>query len=208
MPSDPGAGSVAARRLHPLTIVFATFGIARGMLWPALAGGIGFGGRLDRALPIFLGVLAIPAMIGAAVRYHRFRWRLTADELVLDSGLLMRRNRVIPFARVQNVEVRQGALQRVLGVAELRVETAGSGLEAEAVLAVLGLEDARAARAELLEGRRGPAPLTRRAPNPPTPPLRGGARRERPRPTRRASSWPASPPAICCWPAPPRTRPA
>jgi putative membrane protein len=206
MPSDPGAGSVAARRLHPLTIVFATFGIARGMLWPALAGGIGFGGRLDRALPIFLGVLAIPAMIGAAVRYHRFRWRLTADELVLDSGLLMRRNRVIPFARVQNVEVRQGALQRVLGVAELRVETAGSGLEAEAVLAVLGLEDARAARAELLEGRGGGEGGG--GGGSPTPPPRGGARRERPRPTRRASSWPASPPAICCWPAPPRTRPA
>jgi putative membrane protein len=149
--------SEASRRLHPLTLIFATVGIARSMLFPAIAGGFGVGGRFDRALPIFLLVLAVPAVIGAAVKYHRYRWRLTADELILDSGLLLRRNRVIPFARVQNVEVRQGALQRVFGVAELRVETAGSGVEAEALLSVLALDDARRARAELLAGRHGAA---------------------------------------------------
>lgn len=155
MPSEAAAGR--GRRLHPLTVVFAATGIARSMIWPAIAGGVGVGGRLDAALPIFLAVLAIPALIGAAVKYARYRWHLTAEELVLESGLLNRRNRVIPFARVQNVEVRQGPVQRVFGVAELRVETAGSGREAEAVLSVLSVEDAQGARAELLAGRRGAA---------------------------------------------------
>ena len=157
MPSDGAAAGTQGRRLHPLTLAFATVGIARAMLWPAIVGGIGVGGRLEAALPIFLAVLAVPALIGAAVKYAFYRWRLTHDELVLDSGLLNRRNRVIPFARVQNVEVRQGPVQRVFAVAELRVETAGSGAEAEAVLAVLSLADAQAARAELLAGRRGAA---------------------------------------------------
>lgn len=153
MPSDEAADA-RERRLHPLTLVFATAGIARSMLWPAIVGGVGIGGRLEAALPIFLAVLAVPALIGAVVKYAYFRWRLTADELVLQSGLVSRRNRVIPFARVQNVDVRQGPLQRMAGVAELRVETAGSGQEAEAVLAVLGLAEAQGARAELLARRR------------------------------------------------------
>jgi putative membrane protein len=153
MQSEEGA-EVPGRRLHPLTLVFATAGIARSMLWPAVVGGVGIGGRLEAAVPIFLAVLAVPALIGAAVKYACFRWWLTADELVLQSGLLNRRNRVIPFARVQNVDVRQGPLQRIAGVAELRVETAGAGQEAEAVLAVLGVAEAQGARAELLARRR------------------------------------------------------
>lgn len=159
MPSDAAAARLdEGRRLHPLTLVFASFAIARGMIWPALAGGFGLGdGRLGRTVPIIVAVLAVPALIGAAAKYALYRWRLDADELLLRSGVLNRQNRVIPLARVQNVEVRQGLLQRMFGVAELRVETAGTGLQAEAVLSVLGLEEAQALRTELLARRRASA---------------------------------------------------
>lgn len=159
MPSDAAAARLDdGARLHPLTLVFSAFGIARGMIWPALAGGFGLGdGRLGRTVPIIVAVLAVPALIGAAAKYALYRWRLDADELLLRSGVLNRQNRVIPLARVQNVEVRQGLLQRALGVAELRVETAGTGLQAEAVLSVLGLHQAQALRTELLARRRASA---------------------------------------------------
>jgi putative membrane protein len=158
MPSEAAARLDDGRRLHPLTLVFASFGIARGMIWPALAGGFGLGdGRLGRTVPIALAVLAIPALIGSAAKYALYRWRLDADELLLRSGVLNRQNRVIPLARVQNVEVRQSLLQRVLGVAEVRVETAGTGAQAEAVLSVLGLDQAQALRTELLARRRAHA---------------------------------------------------
>lgn len=160
MPSDAAAARLDAdgRRLHPLTLVFSAFGIARGMLWPAVAGGFGFGeGELDRILPIVLAVLAIPALLGAAAKYALYRWRVDADELLLRSGVLNRQNRVIPLARVQNVEVRQSLLQRVLRVAELRVETAGTGLQAEAVLSVLGVGEAQSLRTDLLARRRAQA---------------------------------------------------
>ena len=160
MPSDAAAARLDAdgRRLHPLTLVFAAFGIARGMIWPALAGGFGLGdGEVERMVPIIVGVLAIPALIGAAAKYALYRWRLDADELLLRSGVLNRQNRVIPLARVQNVEVRQSLLQRVAGVAELRVETAGTGLQAEAVLSVLGAGEAQSLRTDLLARRRAHA---------------------------------------------------
>ena len=144
-----------ARRLHPLTVGFAAFKIARNMLWPAVAGGFGIGGRVGAAIPIFVGILAVPALIGAVLTYMRYRWLLTGDELLLRSGVLNRQDRAIPLARVQNVEVRQSLVQRVFGVAELRVETAGAGAEAEAVLSVLSAADAQSVRAELLIRRRG-----------------------------------------------------
>ncbi|HEX6369097.1 MAG TPA: PH domain-containing protein [Longimicrobium sp.] len=147
------------RRLHPLTLVFSAAAIARGMIWPALAGGFGFGdGELGRALPIVAAVLSIPALLGAAAKYALYRWRVDADELLLRSGVLNRQNRVIPLARVQNVEVRQSLMQRLFGVAELRVETAGTGQQAEAVLSVLGVAQAQAVRAELLARRRAQSP--------------------------------------------------
>ena len=166
---DPGG-----RRLHPLTLGFAALGIARQMVWPALVGGFGFGdGELARFLPIFVAVLAVPALVGAGLKYALYRWRLTGDELVLRSGVLNRQNRVIPLSRVQNVEVRQSVLQRISGVAELRVETAGAGQQAEAVLSVLAVAEAQAARADLLAHRRAAAPAVEMeaADRPPVPPL-------------------------------------
>ncbi|HEX5871895.1 MAG TPA: PH domain-containing protein [Longimicrobium sp.] len=161
MPSDAAAARSLdqdGRRLHPLTLVFSAVTIGRSMIWPALAGGFGLGdGQLDRALPIILGVLAVPALIGSAAKYALYRWRVDADELLLRSGVLNRQNRVIPLARVQNVEVRQSLLQRLTGVAEVRVETAGTGQQAEAVLSVLGVGEAQAVRTDLLARRRAQA---------------------------------------------------
>jgi putative membrane protein len=156
MPSEAAAAlDDGGRRLHPLTLGFSAITIARQMVWPALVGGFGLGdGQIARMLPIFVAALAVPALIGATFKYTLYRWRLTGDELLLRSGVLSRRNRVIPLARVQNVEVRQNVLHRVLGVAELRVETAGAGTEAEAVLSVLGVAEAQAARVRLLAHRR------------------------------------------------------
>jgi putative membrane protein len=160
MPSEAAAAlAEGGRRLHPLTLGFSAVTIARQMVWPALVGGFGLGdGQIARMLPIFVAALAIPALVGATLKYTLYRWRLADDELLLRSGVLSRRNRVIPLARVQNVEVRQNVLHRVFGVAELRVETAGSGTEAEAVLSVLALAEAQAARVRLLAHRRAAAP--------------------------------------------------
>lgn len=160
MPSDAAAERLDrdGRRLHPLTLGFSAMAIARQMIWPALVGGFGLGdGQLARMVPIVVVVLAVPALLGAAAKYALYRWRLEGDELLLRSGVLNRQNRVIPLARVQNVEVRQSLVQRLARVAEVRVETAGTGQQAEAVLSVLGADVAQALRRELLARRRVPA---------------------------------------------------
>jgi putative membrane protein len=99
-----------------------------------------------------LVLLVIPSVLWAVAEYFAYRYGLTGEELVLDYGVLRRDHRVLPLARVQSIDVRQSALQRLFGVAELHVETAG-GETTEAVLSVLGIREAEALRTELLSRR-------------------------------------------------------
>lgn len=77
-----------------------------------------------------LAVFAV-AVAWELARYRRYEYELTAETFDIRSGVLSRREREIPYERVQNVDIAQNAIQRALGVAAVRLETAGgSGSEA------------------------------------------------------------------------------
>lgn len=145
-------------RLHPATLLFDTIRVGRAFILPAVVGGASAADDLSEALKWILLLLAVPALLIAVGRYLTYRYRLdeAADELIIDSGILSRRHRVIPLGRIQNIEVQQSPLQRLFGVAELRVETARMSARgrAEAELAVLGHAEAVAMQREL-RARRG-----------------------------------------------------
>jgi putative membrane protein len=146
MPSEP-------RRLHPFSIASRALRLARQLLLPAVLGGASVGGDLRGVLVWIFLILALPSVLLAAAQWLAFRFRLESDDLVIDSGVFGRRRRVIPIDRVQNVDLEQSALERLVGVAELRIETASGGREAEASLSVLSLAEARAVQADLLARR-------------------------------------------------------
>jgi putative membrane protein len=146
MPSEP-------RRLHPFAIVSRAIRLARQILFPAILGGASVGGDFQGILVWVSVLLAVPSIVIAAAQWLAFRFRLQGDELIMDSGVLARRRRVIPIDRVQNVDLAQSALERLAGVAELRIETASGGQETEASLAVLSVAEAQAVQADLLSRR-------------------------------------------------------
>ncbi|MEP7249840.1 MAG: PH domain-containing protein, partial [Spartobacteria bacterium] len=54
------------------------------------------------------------------------RWYLVTDRsLRLREGILNVREMTITFANIQNISISQGPIQRALGIADLRVDTAG-----------------------------------------------------------------------------------
>jgi len=77
------------------------------------------------------------------------RYRLTEDSLRINTGPVVRRNRVLRYDRLQAVDVNQPLLARIFGLAELRMDVAG-GDKSEGRLGYLTLTDARALRARLL----------------------------------------------------------
>jgi Bacterial PH domain len=75
---------------------------------------------------IYLGQLAVTY---AAVRLdYEMRWYLVTDRsLRIRSGLWKVREMTMSFANLQQVMVSQGPLQRLLGIADVRVQSAGGG---------------------------------------------------------------------------------
>ena len=141
------------QRLHPFSVISGGLRMARQLLLPAILAAVSAGDRLSLVVAIGLLVLAVPSGVISVLQWLAFRYRLEGDELIIDSGVLSRRRRVIPVSRVQNVDIEQGFLERLVGVAELRMETASGGRETEASLAVLDLPAARMLQSEIMRRR-------------------------------------------------------
>ncbi len=74
-------------------------------------------------------VLVIAALLVARVplrRYHAKGYDMGADRLRVVRGLLFSSDTVVPFGRVQHIDVDQGPLERLYGLATLTVHTAGT----------------------------------------------------------------------------------
>ena len=148
----PGEGT-EVHRLHPLTVLLEVTRVLGRVAWffvvVVAVGSLG-GRRADPGTALF--VLAGSGVLVALARYLSLRYWVESGTLVIRSGIVSRQVRTIPLDRIQNVELRQNAVQRVAGVVDFRIETA-AGREAEAHLAVLSLEAAHRLKAELLAGR-------------------------------------------------------
>lgn len=145
-----------AERLHPLFLLTGLGGSLRG-----LAGGYAFigyllvAGRFRTAL-LVAAVLLTVMIAGLILYWTRFEFRVGPSEIRIDSGVLHRTHRSIPFDRVQDVDISQGPIGRLLDIARVKFETgaAGAGQRDEGVLQAIPLSRAEDLR-NLVRQRRG-----------------------------------------------------
>ena len=96
------------------------------------------------------GVIIGPVLLAAAwaivrvpLRRHAARgYDMSDDRLRVVRGLWFRSDTVVPFGRVQHIDINQGALERAFGLATLTVHTAGTH---NASVSLPGLADGDAA---------------------------------------------------------------
>ena len=94
-------------------------------------------------LTIFAALLAL--MVVAVVprrRYRRLRYRLTDRLLQSLHGWMFHTDTIVPFVRVQHLDVTRGPLDKMFGTASLVVHTAGTH---NSIVTVDGLAPDRAA---------------------------------------------------------------
>ena len=151
-PSDAAVGP--PEHLHPLFLLTGLGGSLRGVAGGYVAiGYLAVSGRWQYAaigtllLLLFLG-------IGVLLYWRRFEYRVGANEIRIDSGILNRTHRSIPFDRIQDVDITQGPISRLLGLAKVKFETGASAGEEEGVLQAIKLERAQQLRT-LVRARRG-----------------------------------------------------
>jgi len=143
-------------RLHPLYLLTGLSGAAKGA-WGLLAGGVVFASQDRWLLVAVMGIGFVVLSAGSLfVRWLKFEYRVGAHELRIDSGFLSRTSRAIPFDRVTDVDLEQGPIHRLFGLARVKLETGASagGREEEGVLHTISLARAEALR-EHIRARRG-----------------------------------------------------
>ena len=137
--------------LHPLSVIFSLVDLIKQNLIPAVLGI--FGAARGDLFFVGLAVLFfVPTMAVSLIRYFTIRYRISNGELVVQEGLIFQRVRTVPVERIQNIDLVQGVLHRMLNLAEVRVETA-SGTKPEAVLKVLSLDQVERLRAGVRQHR-------------------------------------------------------
>jgi len=137
--NTPSIPETEDRYLHPLSVIFSLVDLIKQNIIPAFLGI--FGAAKGDLIYVGLALLFfVPTFIFALIRYFTIRYRISDGELVVQEGLIFRRVRTVPVERIQNIDMVQGILHRMLNLAEVRVETA-SGTKPEAVLKVLSLDE-------------------------------------------------------------------
>lgn len=83
------------------------------------------------------GVLAVVVVVGAlwawvyiGRRVRSFGYAQRSDDLLVTSGILLRRMVIVPYGRMQLVDITAGPVDRWFGVATLQLHTAAASTEA------------------------------------------------------------------------------
>ncbi|MDH5295445.1 MAG: PH domain-containing protein, partial [Acidimicrobiia bacterium] len=107
-------------------------------------------------VPLLAGLLvAMALLVGATVlwwvdaRWKSWWYEMTPTELIIRFGVLFKVERWLPRTRVQHVDIVSGPLERMLGLSQIVIYTAGTR-EADVTVPGLATATAEAMRAELL----------------------------------------------------------
>ena len=90
--------------------------------------------------PVLLIALALIIRV-PATRYNARGYQISVDRLRVVRGLLFRSDTVVPFGRVQHIDLHQGPIDRFFGIATLTLHTAGNH---NAIVSLPGLGEALA----------------------------------------------------------------
>src|SRR5436190_23370626 len=106
---------------------------------------------------IIRAILTGPALIASLpylyFRYHTLRYRFDEEGIHMKVGILFRREINLTYARIQDIHLRSGLIQRWLGLANVQVQTASGSSGPE--LTIEGFKEFEAIRDFLYTRMRG-----------------------------------------------------
>jgi putative membrane protein len=131
-----------AQRLHPATLLQHVVSSLPALAVLLFFQSAGTEAWISIGTAVAYGLVALPLIV---LRYLRFRYRVEPQEIVIERGVFNKRHRSIPIERIQNIAIEQPLLARMVGVAKVTLETAGS-TSTEGTLEYVSLQTAHALR--------------------------------------------------------------
>ncbi|MCS1351606.1 PH domain-containing protein [Mechercharimyces sp. CAU 1602] len=135
------------RRQHPLYVLIHLFQAIRSWVSPSvfLVVYAVTSGRLSGNLLVVVGsslIFMILIFLGLGFySWRRYTYMIKGNELVIHSGIWVRKQRIIPQSRIQSIDLTEGIFHRLFGLVRVRIETAG-GSEPEVAMDALLRSDA------------------------------------------------------------------
>jgi putative membrane protein len=149
-PSGPGpVVGDRGRRLHPATPFLRAWVLVVATAASVFQSVV----RSDRSyltLGLVVGAGLVVGLVLGFASWFFTRYVIDGSELRVDSGILTKRSRRMPYERLQSVDIVQPFAARMFAMAELKIEMAGTG-ENNTKLAFLRLAEAERLRRVLLE---------------------------------------------------------
>ena len=144
--AEPGDAGIRWQRPSPRLLRARRIQVGLVTVPVALAGGLIAAAAGSPALGLGIGL----GLAAAGLLWERFLARRVAawgyaerrDDLMVRRGVLIRRQSVVPYGRMQFIDVTAGPVERSLGLATLRMHTAAAASDAR----IPGLDRAQAAK--------------------------------------------------------------
>lgn len=96
------------------------------------------------------GLIALPVYLWVGLIYENFTFELADKDIIIREGVITRKTTVIPYARIQDIRTERTLIERLLGLATLELETAGSSKVASETL-IPGIANKNELISELME---------------------------------------------------------
>ncbi len=163
------------KNLHPKAVWLFFFRFAGGLIFaailisiwsvPLVLSGEGRVMKFFSLIPLFSFLFLIFLIyVWARLSWRFWRYQLIEDSYRSERGVIFKRYVSIPYERIQNVDIYRGILDRILGLSDLQIHTAGygaagrggtRGFGSEGRLPGLSMKEAEKIRDELIKRAKG-----------------------------------------------------
>ncbi|MUT68629.1 PH domain-containing protein [Paenibacillus sp. NEAU-GSW1] len=144
------------RKLHPVYVVFALLQTIKGLIPLAVLTLLRGADWMNMYWYAGFGAAVVLLILYGFFDWRNYTYALANDRIVIRKGVLFRDEKTIYFGKIHSVNIEQPFVQRILGVAQLKIETPGGNKKADGILSALSVKDAEQLRVQLLN-RKGKA---------------------------------------------------
>ena len=116
-------------------------------------------------ISMIISAFVIPILLATVYwipKYYRsIIYKLTNSEMVWRRGVWFKNTGIVPYNRITNVDISQGPISRKLGIAALKIQTAGYSAPSKtsAEIRIEGMEEFEEIREMIMEFVRGRKPV-------------------------------------------------
>ena len=95
---------------------------------------------------LYIGILAIATfffifyLVFIEIKYRHFKYYFTQRGIVIEKGILHKEKYVVPYEKIQNINIEYTIPLRILGIGKIIIETAGTNLK-ESETTLDGIDD-------------------------------------------------------------------